>query len=411
MPPYCLYQHMLLSHWLYVTDGVGIFVGDNLWGFIELGLWCREATKSRYEKTPNSSSAFIFQFLFSVSCFVIMVLDTVSQAVIPVILQKLIFKQDNESATDFPVQNHSELKNIGVEKKDDDAVKAYRKKFKKRRRREKKKLTECSNDVNQPRNIDLNRPEDDSVESEEEFLDLNSAFVTLAVSRKKIHHQGSLNDAVQTGAKDKLMKIQDAKSETKYIAASERLAVQGCKLADKEHYEHSIDMFTKAIELNPIDYRFYGNRSFCYFQLGDYKRALKDADKAISLAPENPKGYFRKGEALKALKKFKRSKNAFEHVLKLDVDCEDARLELKNVEQLLEISSKDSNQFVSYQDNGQSFGNSLNSGGNTSHGNLVNSSSIDMKMDPSNPNGFSSLWIGNISADVTEQMLFSIFSA
>jgi hypothetical protein len=31
-------------------------------------------------------------------------------------------------------------------------------------------------------------------------------------------------------------------------------------------------------------------------------RALKDADKAIMFAPQNPKGYYRRGEALRGLK-------------------------------------------------------------------------------------------------------------
>ena len=36
--------------------------------------------------------------------------------------------------------------------------------------------------------------------------------------------------------------------------------------------------------------------------LFNFFRALKDADKSIALAPKNPKGFFRRGEALKKLK-------------------------------------------------------------------------------------------------------------
>ena len=35
--------------------------------------------------------------------------------------------------------------------------------------------------------------------------------------------------------------------------------------------------------------------SYCF-------RALKDADKAITFAPQSPKGYYRRGEALRGLK-------------------------------------------------------------------------------------------------------------
>ena len=36
--------------------------------------------------------------------------------------------------------------------------------------------------------------------------------------------------------------------------------------------------------------------------MGQYEKALQDADVAISLAPDWPKGYFRRGRALAGLK-------------------------------------------------------------------------------------------------------------
>ena len=48
--------------------------------------------------------------------------------------------------------------------------------------------------------------------------------------------------------------------------------------------------------------RFFGNRSYCYDRMGQYEKALQDADVAISLAPDWPKGYFRRGRALAGLK-------------------------------------------------------------------------------------------------------------
>lgn len=44
--------------------------------------------------------------------------------------------------------------------------------------------------------------------------------------------------------------------------------------------------------------RFYGNRSYCYWCLERYYPALTDAQRSIELAPDWPKGYFRKGCAL-----------------------------------------------------------------------------------------------------------------
>lgn len=48
--------------------------------------------------------------------------------------------------------------------------------------------------------------------------------------------------------------------------------------------------------------RFYGNRSHCYWCLEQYYPALTDAQRYIQLAPDWPKGYFRKGCALMGLK-------------------------------------------------------------------------------------------------------------
>lgn len=48
--------------------------------------------------------------------------------------------------------------------------------------------------------------------------------------------------------------------------------------------------------------RFFGNRSYCYCCLEQYPQALADAQRAIELAPDWPKGYFRQGSALIGMK-------------------------------------------------------------------------------------------------------------
>jgi tetratricopeptide (TPR) repeat protein len=54
------------------------------------------------------------------------------------------------------------------------------------------------------------------------------------------------------------------------VTESERLAVEGYNAASREEYGDAVDYFTKAIRLIHSDHRFYGNRSFCYCQLGQY---------------------------------------------------------------------------------------------------------------------------------------------
>jgi Flp pilus assembly protein TadD len=56
------------------------------------------------------------------------------------------------------------------------------------------------------------------------------------------------------------------------VMESESLAVEGYNAASREEYTLAVDYFTKAIRLVHNDHRFYGNRSFCYCQLGQYAK-------------------------------------------------------------------------------------------------------------------------------------------
>jgi hypothetical protein len=54
--------------------------------------------------------------------------------------------------------------------------------------------------------------------------------------------------------------------------------------------------------LDPADATLYSNRSFCHLKIGGARDALVDANACISLQPDWPKGYYRKGAALMSLK-------------------------------------------------------------------------------------------------------------
>ena len=63
-------------------------------------------------------------------------------------------------------------------------------------------------------------------------------------------------------------------------------------------FEDAIAAFTKAMELDPTDHRFYSNRSAAYLSNGDADLALIDAEKCIEINPDFAKGYSRKEAAL-----------------------------------------------------------------------------------------------------------------
>ncbi|XP_068709017.1 uncharacterized protein [Montipora foliosa] len=115
------------------------------------------------------------------------------------------------------------------------------------------------------------------------------------------------------------------------VLRSRQVAVKGNEMANLGNYQAAVDYFTEAINLDAKDFRFFGNRSYCYDRMNQYEKALQDADVAISLAQDWPKGYFRRGRALAGLKLYSDAESSFAQVLKLDKHCEDAMFELARV--------------------------------------------------------------------------------
>ena len=115
------------------------------------------------------------------------------------------------------------------------------------------------------------------------------------------------------------------------ILQSCQLAKRGNEAASAGQYAVAVHLFTNAINLDPSDHRFFGNRSYCYYQLGQFVEALIDSEKAIKIAPHFPSVHFRKGLALKGLERFIESGGAFEQVLQLENKCEAAQVELIKV--------------------------------------------------------------------------------
>ena len=74
----------------------------------------------------------------------------------------------------------------------------------------------------------------------------------------------------------------------------------------------------------------YSNRSATHLALKNYAAALSDADAAIILAPQWPKGYLRKGNALEQLLRYHDAHAAYQQGMKLDAN--DAALNKCNEE-------------------------------------------------------------------------------
>ncbi|OCT57329.1 tetratricopeptide repeat protein 31 isoform X2 [Xenopus laevis] len=113
----------------------------------------------------------------------------------------------------------------------------------------------------------------------------------------------------------------------------------GNNFASGEKFVEAIACYSDAIKLNPTEYRFFGNRSYSYERSGRYSEALQDAERALQLEPRFIRGYFRKGKALKGLKRYADAIAAFHNVLYYDINHPEAASEIDNCQQIIQATS------------------------------------------------------------------------
>lgn len=65
------------------------------------------------------------------------------------------------------------------------------------------------------------------------------------------------------------------------------------ELYKNQKYSEAIDLYSQCINLFPETSTFYLNRSAAYMMTGDFKRAIADSRKCLSLDPMAAKAYFR----------------------------------------------------------------------------------------------------------------------
>ncbi|KAK7109416.1 uncharacterized protein [Littorina saxatilis] len=327
---------------------------------------------------------------------------------------------------------------------------AEKRRAKKKRRKERKKLEkqEVKQDKGKKQKNKGNgeqeknkksekKPASESSSDEQADFDPNSAFFTKAVNKKK----KASSDSTQSSKKDRVHERngahngeEDFEEVDSTVLRSRQLAIRGNEMAQVEEYNAAIQLFTEAISLDPKDFRFLGNRSYCYDRLQQYEKALKDAEKAIKLSKDWPKGYFRKGRALAGLNRFSEAEEAFLQVLKLDKNCEEAVQELQQVRtrQLTDMGFSHGQALAAIKKHAtvQAALEALLAGADESLAGevylsdeedyappknipppqLAPNQPADVKMDPKNPEGLTALWVGNVLPQVTERRLTQMFA-
>ncbi|KAG7492605.1 hypothetical protein MATL_G00016130 [Megalops atlanticus] len=245
------------------------------------------------------------------------------------------------------------------------------------------------------------QPPPSSCEEEPEW-DVSSAFVANAAShirpkgRAKAGPGSKENKENEARSREMGVPVSDGDDVTKRSAS---LTEKGIRLVEQGQYSQAINMFTKAIRYNPNDYRFFGNRSYCHERLEQYDSALSDAEQSIQLAPDWPKGYFRKGRALMGMKRYPEAERAMEQVLQLDKDCQEAQQDLIRCQQLMALGF-DEPQSVQLLERFTTVHAALSSPEAVRAGDAI----PDQSGAPC-----PSLWVGNVTTDVTEKMLRDCF--
>ncbi|XP_020506653.1 stress-induced-phosphoprotein 1 isoform X1 [Labrus bergylta] len=229
--------------------------------------------------------------------------------------------------------------------------------------------------------------------------DVSSAFFANAASH--IKPKGSSRKSKEN--KENEARRETNGTDTMNKKSASLTAEKGIKLVQEGQYAQAVSMFTEAIKCDPKDNRFFGNRSYCYFCLEQYPQALADAERSLQLAPDWPKGYFRKGSALMGMKRYSEAEKAMEQVLKLDKDCEEAVIDLFDckVLQLMELGF-DEGQSVLLLEKFSTVQAALASS------DVARAVSQDSSIvQPGSP--CPSLWVGNVTTELTEKHLRDLF--
>lgn len=91
-------------------------------------------------------------------------------------------------------------------------------------------------------------------------------------------------------------------------------ASSSSSVSPAKDYENAIKFYSQAIELNPSNAIYYGNRSLAYLRTECYGYALADATRAIEMDKKYIKGYYRRAASNMALGKFRAALRDYETV-------------------------------------------------------------------------------------------------
>ncbi|KAL6634317.1 hypothetical protein ACP70R_026988 [Stipagrostis hirtigluma subsp. patula] len=115
---------------------------------------------------------------------------------------------------------------------------------------------------------------------------------------------------------------------------------QGREAVKHKDYFAAVEIYTKAMNLDPDDATLYSNRSLCWLRLGNGKKALTDAQACRMMRSSWSKACYREGAALMLLEDCEKACGAFLDGLKLEPENAEIKNALREALESMKVSRR-----------------------------------------------------------------------
>lgn len=122
--------------------------------------------------------------------------------------------------------------------------------------------------------------------------------------------------------------------------SADQLKTKGNELMGQSKYKEAIAYYTKAIELEPTNHIFFANRAAAHTHTKDYRAAIMDCEKSISINETYSKAFSRLGTALFYDGNYSRAVDAYTRASELEPDNESYKQDLKQADEKLKSSGQ-----------------------------------------------------------------------
>ncbi|KAI0630342.1 Metallo-dependent phosphatase-like protein [Trametes polyzona] len=129
------------------------------------------------------------------------------------------------------------------------------------------------------------------------------------------------------------LSLQDVSEEAKAEAA--KLKAEANKAFIAHDFNRAAELYTQAIEKNPLDATLWCNRAYARIKLEEHGYGLSDATTAIELDPKYAKAYYRRATCYLQTLKYKQAIADFKKLLTLEPQNQLVRMQLDSTQKIL----------------------------------------------------------------------------